>query len=649
MGDAEARTELAKQVAEAAVGADPQRVAAGLVRCVGASGGWRVPDGLRVSMVDPLPALADISVPEGLAGPALIGELYEAALDPKARSAGAHYTPADLAGRLVQLIAPPSGQDDRAPLVWDPACGGGVFLLAAADALSTWGLAPDRIVSSLLWGTDIDPGAVAVTEAALRWWAHRHLSDASPARHLSVADPLIDPAWSSEGESAVGGPDVDGGGPLAVAAGRGFDLVVGNPPFQGQLAGGSVRSAAAIAALRERWGSDVVQPYTDTSSLFLVAGARALAPGGRMVMVLPTSVLSARDAAAARAAATEVGDLAGLWVAGVPIFGAAVQVCAVVLERPDEGAERPVDRLSRSGPGVRRWRGRAVVELPSARRGSLAGGGSAAGRGGEWAGYALAALGVPNPPARTAGRLGSIAAARAGFRDEYYGLVDHVVEATTVATGGPSSDGGGPVVCRPGAGRPELAMASLPAGLAPLVTSGLIDPGHCAWGERSARFDRRRFQRPAVDLASLSAGGGRAASWVQTLSVPKVVVANQTRVGEAVVDETGRWVASTPTIAVLAEPDQLWLIAAVICSPVGTIAALAATAGTARSADAIRHSVASVARLPLPIDVEAWAEAAAALRRRDRRAFLAATAAAYGLSPTPEVDEWWTARAPWPA
>lgn len=654
MGDAEARTELALQVAEAAVGADARRVAAGLVRCVGASGGWAVPDGLRVSTVDPLPALADISVPEGLAGPALIGELYEAALDHKSRSAGAHYTPADLAARLVQLGAPPGVGDGRAPLIWDPACGGGAFLLAAADALYGCGLAPDRIVGSLLWGTDIDPGAVAVAEASLRWWAHRHHYEASPGRHLSVADTLLDPGCSSEDGSGAtrsevgGGSNVDDMGPLEVAAGRGFDLVVGNPPFQGQLAGGSVRSTATTAALRERWGSDVVQPYTDTSSLFLVAGARALAPGGRLVMVLPTSVLSARDSAAARASAAEVADLAGLWVAGTPVFGAAVQVCAVVLERPCEGVGRPIEGRSGPGRGVRRWKGRAVVELPSTRRGLLAGGTSAAGRGGEWSGYALAALGVPNPPVRTAGRLDSIATARAGFREEYYGLVDHVFEASAVAAGSSSRDDGGPAPGQAGTGSPEPAMATLPAGLAPLVTSGLIDPGHCAWGERAARFARRRFQRPAVDLAALSAAGGRAASWVHTLSVPKVVVANQTRVGEAAVDETGRWVASTPTIVVLAKPDRLWLIAAVICSPVGTIAALAATGGAARSADAIRHSVASVAGLPLPIDVEAWAEGAVALRHHDRRRFLDATAAAYGLSPTSEVDDWWTARAPWP-
>jgi hypothetical protein len=127
-----------------------------------------------------------------------------------------------------------------------------------------------------------------------------------------------------------------------------------------------------------------------------------------------------------------------------------------------------------------------------------------------------------------------------------------------------------------------------------------------------------------------------------------VVVATQTRVGEAAVDHDGRWVASTPTVAVLAAPERLWEVAAVICSPVGSLAALAATAGSARARDAIRHRVSSIGALPLPVDVDAWRAGADALRTRDRAGFLVAMAAAYALAPSDEVDAWWLARAPWP-
>ncbi len=591
-----------------------------------AAHGWRVPRGLRTTGIRPSPPdpgflsqVAGLADEPSARGPEDLGRIYEAALAPEARSAGAHYTPDDLARRLVDLVIGPS-RLGAGPRVWDPACGGGAFLLAAADALLAAGGEPAAIVRDQLWGTDIDPGAIAVAEAALCWWAELHGAVASPGAHLAVADPLLD-------ESPLGLPDDS---PLAVAASAGFDVVVGNPPFQGQLTGGSVRSPARTAALRARWGTETVQPYTDTATLFLVAGARALAPGGRLVMILPSSTLAARDAASARAAASEIADLTGLWVAGELVFGAAVLVCGVVLERRAATAtalapgRTPADPTVPRVPEIRRWKGRSVTQLSSVADGSVVGAADRTGTASSWARYALAALGVPDPRVRSAGQLGSMVTARAGFRDEYYGLVGHVIEG------------------------PAGSVVEVPEGLSPLITAGLIDPGSCAWGRRSARFGGERFDRPVVDRASLAAAGGRAAAWVAGLSVPKVVVATQTRVGEAAVDDAGTWVASTPTIAIVAEPARLWLVAAVICSPVGSIAALAATAGTARAGDAIRHGVASIAGLPLPVDAEAWAAGADALRAGDRDAFVATMAAAYGLEPGGQADDWWHTRAPRP-
>jgi len=560
-------------------------------------------------------AVADVQ-PES-ARPALIGQLYEAELAPEARSAGAHYTPVDVAERLVALVIPEGellmGAGGAPGTVWDPACGGGAFLLAAADALLRAGHPPDVIVGDMLWGTDMDPGAIAVTDAALRMWGNLHGVDIGPKSHLAVGDALLD--RSDEG-------------PLARARDGGFDVVIGNPPFQGQMVGSSIRSGETATDLRRRFGPDVVRPYTDTSALFLVAGAEALAPGGRLLMILPTSVLAARDASAARDAAVTAAGLTGLWVATELVFDAFVQVCAVVLERSAKAAPRPQQ------PAVRRWRGRSVELLPSADGHTLIGTiaataatedlpGEAASR---WAPYALAAVGVPDPTIRWSGRLGSLGTARAGFRDEYYGLVGHVSEA------------------------PEdvVDIDEVPAGYAPLVTSGLIDPGRCWWGERTVVFARARYQRPVVDRAGVADGGGRAASWAAGLAVPKVVVATQTRVGEAAVDLAGTWLASTPTVAVIADPARLWEIAAVVCSPVGSVVALALTAGSARSLVAIRHRVSSVSALPLPIDRDAWLAGSDALQRGDQSSFAEAMAAAYAVEAPGELEAWWTAAAPWP-
>ena len=107
--------------------------------------------------------------------------------------------------------------------------------------------------------------------------------------------------------------------------------------------------------------------------------------------------------------------------------------------------------------------------------------------------------------------LGDIATFRADFRDQYYGLVGAV-----------GDDVDGP----------------------PLVTSGLIDPGVCHWGSRPVRFAHHRYDAPRVDLARLSPEMLR---WATQRLVPKILVANQTRVIEAVVDREGAWL---PGVAV---------------------------------------------------------------------------------------------------
>ncbi|HEY4376828.1 MAG TPA: hypothetical protein VGM93_06700, partial [Acidimicrobiales bacterium] len=219
--------------------------------------------------------------------------------------------------------------------------------------------------------------------------------------------------------------------------------------------------------------------------------------------------------------------------------------------------------------------------------------------------------------------IGDLASARAGFRDHFYGLAPFVREAA--GDGGPDD---------------------LPPGWAGLVTAGLVDPGRCWWGERACRFAGRTWERPAVDLGALATAGGRVARWVAELAVPKVVVAPQTRVGEAAVDVGGSWVASVPTVALLAEPPDLWRVAAVVNAPPMAAHALAASAGTALADGAIKLSGAQVLALPLPADREAWAEAARALEIADLDSFGPTMTAAYGLSADDPVVAWWQERRP---
>ncbi|HWM20052.1 MAG TPA: N-6 DNA methylase [Ilumatobacteraceae bacterium] len=229
-----------------------------------------------------------------------------------------------------------------------------------------------------------------------------------------------------------------------------------------------------------------------------------------------------------------------------------------------------------------------------------------------WSGVVTGVLGIPRlPRLATDGTIGDRARCSLNFRDEYYGLVPAV-----------SDHGDGP----------------------PLVTSGLIDPGRCRWGERPVRFAKRQFAAPRVDITRLDA---TMRAWARGKLVPKVLVANQTRVIEAVADPHGAWLPGVPVSSLVPTRDaSVWELAAVLTSPVAAAAAWLAVAGTGLSARAIRLGPAALASLPWPAgDVGPGARR---LREGDVVGCGRAIAAAYAAGPTAgdaddeSLFEWWS-------
>jgi hypothetical protein len=490
-----------------------------------------------------------------------IGPAYLAGLDrARRRRAGAYYTPAPVAAGLTRLAL-------RGALgsttVADLAVGGGAFLLAAAEALAGVGLGRRHVVEELLWGVDLDAGAVAACRRALVAWAAEGGEVADP-RHVLVGDGL-------RGRAAW--PD---------SPAEGFGAVVGNPPFQSQLGRETARGPDGLAALREHYG-EIVKPYVDTAALFLVAATRSVAPGGRIALVLPESVLAARDAGPARAAALDSCHVTAFWWAGAQVFDAVVDVCAPVLTR---GGAAPVEVQRFSGPAVT---DAAPVHVDPAAL--------AAGR--SWASLLTPEGTIPQLELGDVGTLGDFATATAGFREQFYGIADHVREA-----GSHASD----------AARP----------CARLVTVGLVDPMRCRWGVAGARFAGQRWVEPVVDLVSLHDADERLARWGDERLVPKVVLATQTRVLEPAVDLDGSWWPSVPTIAVVprgeADADLLWSIAAVLAAPPVSAWALEHHRGAALARDAIKLAASQVLAIPLPPDRVAWDAGAAAAARAQRGA-----------------------------
>jgi hypothetical protein len=484
----------------------------------------------------------------------------------------------------------------------------------------------DDLVRRTLDGLAVPPGQVALCDPACGGGAFllagaralhaRGMPRATVVREL-VWGADVDPVGLATAEAALAlwageapppgrlvvGDALVGGGPLwpdrPVA---GFAAVVGNPPFLNQLGRATTRTAADAERLRARFG-EAVQPYTDAAWLFLLLACELVRPGGRVALVEPLSLVAARDARAVRSALHGRARLCDLWVDDGRSFAASVKVCAPVLE---------------------------------------VGGGEGGGEGAgdpdrAWADRLADATGVPAVRLSSASLVGDNAEVVAGFRDEYYGLVPLVREAEAEA-GSAIDDAGA------------------------LVTAGALDWGRNRWSERTTRFAKRSWRAPVVDLARFARlepdertpivrAGVR---WVERNRRPKVVVASQTRVVEAAVDERGTWVPSVPVLAVVPldpDPDELWRLAAAVAAPAATAWLFRRAPGTALGRGALKVAAGDLSALPLPpeADGEAWAAAAAALRTWTRTpsaaafdAYVDAATAMYDSPPA--LVAWWRGR-----
>ena len=341
------------------------------------------------------------------------------------------------------------------------------------------------------------------------------------------------------------GGDIRCADALAVAWGADeFDVVVGNPPFLNQLSSSTTRGGSSP------WGGG---PYADAAAEFLALAVRVVRPGGRVGLVLPQPLLAARDAAAIRAGVDDRAALRWCWWSDVPVFDAAVATWAGVWEvggvayetvarsfGPSFAPATPVVRPDHGGAA----RSPSLSQPQSPSWSWLIADGEA-------------------PPAPDGGPdLGSIAAFAVDFRDVYYGLVDAV-----------GDEGDGP----------------------PLVTCGLIDSGECHWGARPVRFAKRTWDAPRVDVDRLSPAMQR---WAQRRLVPKILVANQTRVIEAVHDPDGRWLPSVPVLT--CTTDDPVRVLDVLASPAATTWVHHQAAGSGLSPGVVRLTPALLASIPLP-------------------------------------------------
>jgi len=518
------------------------------------------------------------------------------------KAQGAHYTPPALVDHLVAEALVGFRRSTTPVRIVDPACGSGNFLVAVARRLAARrGADMAQILEHSIHGIDIDAAALALAREALRallpasTTARRRAAVARALdAHLVHGDALSERAWRGLGSER-------------------FDLVLGNPPFLGQLKRGTA-STRTRARRVSRTTAGAVKRYADTSAAFLLRGLEALGPTGRLGFVMPLSFLAAADVRSARDAALERAMLRAIWAAKEGLFeDANVRVCALVFE----AGPRP------SPPPLRRAFGLEFKPLPDARECVPTP------RPGDetWSPMLADAFGAPSVALGVEeGRsIGSIARATADFRDQYYGLRGALVE-----------DRGAP---------------------APLITTKHVDLASNAWGACDVRILGARMRHPGVDARALS-NTPKMLAWMRARRVPKILVATQTKVIEAWVDEAGDAVPLVPLITVTpARRADLWRVAAAVASPVVAARAVALYAGSALSAAAIKLSARQLLDMPLPRDARQWTRSARELKRaslartpaaRERalRAFASASCQAHGLRgrELAEVLAFWESR-----
>ncbi len=479
--------------------------------------------------------------PRGWADPWLPGLVHEQVVSAADRDArGAWYTPEAVVRGLVRLATP--ADHGLPPFAVDPTCGGGAFLLALLDRCVELGANPRQALATVA-GMDIDPGAVTVSRWSMLLWGL---------------------AADVDGSSIE--PDVVTGDALACYPEHWPEtkLVIGNPPFATPLRTGAV--PPAVASFRDG-REDLLGPYTDLAAMHLLAAVERSAPSSTVLLVQPQSVLAGRDTGPIRDHCARVAPLHGVWAARESVFDAGVRACAPLLRI---GQSAPENIVLAAGPNV------VDVRLPDPEPDSHEGAPQR-----SWAASAARALGAPAlpPPLRSSrpalDRLGALAEATAGFRDEYYGLV----EACAEWSGAPGAE-------------PNR-----------LLTVGAVEPLATRWGVDPLRFGGRKWLRPWIDVSKLDAKVG---AWTERRLQPKVVVATQSKLLEPVIDREGTIVPATPLLAVHAEPEDLAHIAAVLLAPPVVAWAWQQWFGTAMAVDALKLAAKQVVELPLPADRRAW-------------------------------------------
>lgn len=189
-------------------------------------------------------------------------------------SKGQYFTPRHVVDCCVQIAAP--GPEER---IIDPACGSGGFLVHAFNyAQERHGVSPAQYGARCLWGADLDSRALRVAKALM-------VVAGDGGTNLYRANSLLRPEVQLElTDSDQPTTTLEDVLRSRLRGFSGFDVVLTNPPFAGEIREPGMLQGYSLANGKHRIERDV---------LFLERSLELLRPGGRIAIVLPYNKLGA--------------------------------------------------------------------------------------------------------------------------------------------------------------------------------------------------------------------------------------------------------------------------------------------------------------------------------------------------------------------
>lgn len=187
---------------------------------------------------------------------------------------GQYFTPRHVVELCVRMLKPKPDE-----MILDPACGSGGFLIHAMNFVRSE-LSLNELkeyCASKLWGFDLDARAIRVAKALMVLAGNGR---ANIIRLNSLLQPSMIGLFGDD-ESVLTIEDVCRS---RLRRHKGFDLILTNPPFAGEVREKQLLEGYAVAARKPRVERDV---------LFIERCVQLLRPGGRMAIVLPHNKFAA--------------------------------------------------------------------------------------------------------------------------------------------------------------------------------------------------------------------------------------------------------------------------------------------------------------------------------------------------------------------